>query len=119
VEALGYFFVARVLKEAPERRWAAYCTPGRQVFDADTLGDAIVIRTRRDGDVFRPFGMRGEKKLLDYFVDIGVPAPLRDRVPVIEAGGRIVWIAGHATSGETAVTAATRRIVEIEVNPCV
>ncbi len=56
-----------------------------------------VIRTRRDGDRIRPFGMQGSRKLQDYFTDRGVDEPLRDRIPMICRGQEVLMAAGVGT----------------------
>lgn len=117
-KAMGCRFSARLLDRAPEMDLRKYCTPRRQVFDADRVGAFLEVRSRRDGDRIRPFGMEGEKKLQDYFVDIGLPAPQRDAQPLLVANNRILWVVGYATSAESAVYPATTRFLEIEVEPC-
>jgi TilS substrate C-terminal domain len=32
--------------------------------------------------------------------DGGVPAPLRDRAPVVAAGERVVWVPGHRAAAD-------------------
>lgn len=92
-----------------------YCSPGRQVFDADALGRELTLRHKRPGDRFSPYGMTGTKKLKDYFIDIGLPACQRDAQLLVVAHGRIAWIVGHAIAADVAVTPQTRRLLEIEV----
>ena len=93
----------------------AYCSPRRQVFDADAfLGDAAV-RGRVDGDRFRPLGLNGEKKLKDWFIDQGVTRRARAEQHLVTVDDRIVWVVGYAIDAHAAVTGATRRVVEIEV----
>jgi tRNA(Ile)-lysidine synthase len=54
------------------------------------------VRNRRPGDRFRPFGLRGQKKLQDFLVDRKVARADRDRVPlVVDAHDRILWVAGY------------------------
>jgi tRNA(Ile)-lysidine synthetase-like protein len=53
------------------------------------LGAEAVVRRRRPGDRMRLRG--GTKKLQDVFVDLKVPRRERDAVPVIAAGGDVVW----------------------------
>jgi len=113
--AFDRFFRAIPLERVPAANLAAYCTPGRQVFDADALGMPLTVRHRRRGDRFTPYGMTGTKKLQDYFVDIGLPASQRDGQLLLLGAGRIAWIVGHAISVHVAVTPRTRRLVEIEV----
>jgi tRNA(Ile)-lysidine synthase len=60
-------------------------------------GDAVVaprgavVRGRRPGDRIRPRGMRGHKKLQDYYVDRKVPRRERDAAPVIACGAEVLW----------------------------
>jgi tRNA(Ile)-lysidine synthase len=71
----------------------------------DLCGAGLAVRYRRPGDRFRPPGLRGGKKLQDFFVDRKVERAMRDRVPiVVDAADRIVWVAGHAIDEEFRVT---------------
>jgi tRNA(Ile)-lysidine synthase len=60
------------------------------------VGPAVTVRGWRDGDRMRPAGLGGSKSLQDLFTDRKVPRALRRTLPVIEAGGEIVWVAGVA-----------------------
>ncbi|MET0614843.1 MAG: tRNA lysidine(34) synthetase TilS, partial [Thermoleophilaceae bacterium] len=57
------------------------------------LGPAVTVRAWRDGDRMRPAGLGGSKSLQDLFTDRKVPRALRRTLPVVEAGGQIVWVA--------------------------
>ncbi len=113
--AQGRRFRASLLKAPPAANLAAWCRPHRQVFDADAAGDRLEIRARRAGDRFRPLGMAGTRRLKDYFIDIGVPAPRRDAVPLLVAGGRIIWVVGFMPGADAAITPETKRFLKIEV----
>lgn len=114
VSILGKHFFARVLDDHPDDL-RAYCTATRQVFDADRLGERLALRTCRDGDAFTPLGLRGTKKIGDYFTDIGLPAPKRQQQVVVEANGEIVWVVGHAVAATAAVRSDTKRYAEVIV----
>ena len=60
------------------------------------LGPAVAVRAGRDGDRMRPAGLGGSKSLQDLFTDRKVPRALRHTLPVVEADGEIVWVAGVA-----------------------
>jgi tRNA(Ile)-lysidine synthase len=60
------------------------------------LGAAVTVRAWRDGDRMRPAGLGGSKSLQDLFTDLKVPRALRRTLPVVEAEGQIVWVAGVA-----------------------
>ena len=67
-------------------------------------------------DRFVPFG-GAERRLKTLLIDAKVPRWDRSRVPVIEAGGVIIWI-GHLRRSATArVTARTRRVLELALVP--
>ena len=91
--------------------------PSRVAFDADELGGGpLTVRARRRGDRFVPFG-GAERRLKTLLIDAKVPRWDRSRVPVIEAGGVIIWI-GHLRRSATArVTARTRRVLELALVP--
>jgi tRNA(Ile)-lysidine synthase len=111
----GRHFTARPLDALPPVPLAAYCHAGRQVFDADAITNAFVIRHRRTGDRIRPLGMEGTRKLKDLFNDRGLTLPERVQQLVVESGGKIIWIPGHAVSRDVAVTESTRRYAELTI----
>ena len=56
----------------------------------------LVVRSWRHGDRMRPAGLGGTKTLQDLFTDRKVPRAERGRVPVVESGGEVAWVAGLA-----------------------
>jgi tRNA(Ile)-lysidine synthase len=60
------------------------------------LGSILTVRAWRAGDRMRPAGLGGTKTLQDLFTDRKVPRALRRTLPVVEANGKIVWVAGVA-----------------------
>jgi tRNA(Ile)-lysidine synthase len=76
-------------------RLVRLCTPNRQYFDADAVRFPLEIRVRRPGDSFAPLGIRGSKKLKDFFIDRKVPRFLRNQVPLLVSGGKIMWVMGY------------------------
>jgi tRNA(Ile)-lysidine synthase len=88
------------------------------VLAARSLATPLVVRNRRPGDRFQPLGLRGRKKLQDLFVDAKIERSARDATPVIvDAEGRIVWVAGHALAQEFRVTDTTRDVVILKRVP--
>jgi tRNA(Ile)-lysidine synthase len=70
--------------------------PGDVSVSAAALGGEVMVRSWRDGDRLRPVGLGGTKTLQDLFTDRKVPRALRRTLPVVEAAGEIVWVAGVA-----------------------
>jgi tRNA(Ile)-lysidine synthase len=80
-------------------RWEIEATvsgPGDVAISAAALGASATVRSWREGDRMRPLGLGGSKTLQDLFTDRKVPRGLRRTLPVVEAGGEIVWVAGVA-----------------------
>jgi tRNA(Ile)-lysidine synthase len=88
--------------------------PRRAVFDADLLPGRLVVRPRRRGDRFVAFG-GGERRLKTLLIDAKVPRWDRARVPIVEADGAIVWVAGIRRAAAAPVTRATRRVLELRL----
>jgi tRNA(Ile)-lysidine synthase len=86
-------------------RWTAY-------LDYDRLGEPLVIRRRRPGDVFMPQGMDGHRtKVSTLMINRKIPRASRDGVPLVEAGDTIVWICGHQLADGAGVGGDTRRVL--------
>lgn len=69
------------------------------VVPLELAGEAVCIRTRRDGDRFYPYGSTGSKKLKDYFIDNKVPRAERDGKLLVTAGSNVLWIIGERQAG--------------------
>ncbi len=98
---------------------AGYATPrarDRVAFDAAALPRRLVVRARRRGDRFRPFG-GGDRRLKAFLIDAKVPRWDRDRLPVVDAGRDIVWVAGVRRGAAAPVTAETGSVVELRLVP--
>jgi tRNA(Ile)-lysidine synthase len=90
---------------------------GRVVFDADALSGPLGVRGRRRGDRFHPFGSPAERRLKTFLIDAKVPRWERDRVPLVTAGDRIVWVAGVRRAAHAPVVAGTSRVLELVLEP--
>jgi tRNA(Ile)-lysidine synthase len=101
-------------------RHPGYAPPAdarRVAFDADRLPDPLLVRARRRGDRFHPFGGPGARRLKAFLVDAAVPRWERSRVPIVDAGGEIIWVAGVRRGQAAPVTPASRRILEVTLSP--
>jgi tRNA(Ile)-lysidine synthase len=86
----------------------------RAVVDAAGLACPLLVRNRRPGDLYRPLGSPGRKKLKEILRARGVPREERDRVPVIVSGDDIVWVPGLPVAEKFKVTSKTRTVLVIE-----
>lgn len=87
----------------------------KKYFDYDKVIGDVYIRNRRVGDRFVPFGMKGSKKLKDYFIDEKVPKDERDKIPIITDDRNIIWIVGYRTSELYRITEDTKKVLIIQL----
>lgn len=73
----------------------------------------IILRNRRNGDVFKPLKGNGTKKLKEYFIDRKIPREQRDLYPLIAVGSEVIWLIGDRISDNYKVTDDTKSILKI------
>jgi len=83
-------------------------------FDIGKFSEPLIIRNRREGDLFYPQGMGGKrKKIKEYFIDLKIPRRERERIPILTSPEGIMWITGYRGDERFGVTPATERILEV------
>ena len=83
-------------------------------FDFNMIKGNLRLRNRKAGDKFIPFGMKGRKKIKDYFMDEKIPKELRDEIPLIVDEENILWVVGYRTNEIYRVTEETEKILEVK-----
>ena len=85
-----------------------------EFIDADTVGKDFLIRSWHNGDWFIPLGMKEKKKLSNFFIDQKIPLFEKDRVPILESAGNIVWICGKRLDDRYKITEKTINVLKLE-----
>ena len=83
--------------------------------DAAKLVFPLTVRSRKPGDLYRPLGAPGRKKLKEILRAKGVPAGVRARLPVVLSQGEIVWVPGLPASEKHKISKTTTRVFSIRV----
>jgi tRNA(Ile)-lysidine synthase len=74
------------------------------------------VRLAREGDIIRPLGLDGTKRVLRAMMDRKVPGDLRRRTPVVvSAKGEVAWIFLGELGERFKVDASTERMLRVEV----
>jgi tRNA(Ile)-lysidine synthase len=81
--------------------------------DAEKLRFPLILRTFKAGDRFIPFGMKGHKKLKDFFADLKVPLEQRRSTPILCCGDSLVWVCGFRIDDRFKVTPTTKSVLKI------
>jgi tRNA(Ile)-lysidine synthase len=78
--------------------------------DLDLLTFPLTLRKWRKGDWFIPFGMKGRKKLSDYFTNQKFSLKDKEEVWILLSGEDIVWIVGERPDERYRITKDTLRV---------
>ena len=83
-------------------------------FDCDKIKGTPVIRTRQPGDELA-LSPGVHKPLRRYMIDEKIPSELRDRIPVLADGNRVMWVIGYRISSVYKIDEATLRVFQAEL----
>jgi len=81
--------------------------------DHSALIFPLTIRKWKQGDFFHPLGMKGKKKLSDFFIDQKIPIDEKENTYVLESNKKIVWVINHRIDDHFKVTRGTKKIFRI------
>ena len=85
----------------------------QHIIDASKLPSNAIWRTRQEGDTFAPLGLGGTKKLKEYFIDKKIPQRMRDEIPVLAVGSKILIVADIEIAEELKVTDESKQFFKI------
>ncbi|HTX17557.1 MAG TPA: tRNA lysidine(34) synthetase TilS [Bacteroidota bacterium] len=88
----------------------------KEYVDARKVRFPLRIRSWRKGDIFVPLGMKHRKKVSDLFVDMKISRSAKDRIPIVESGGEIVWVAGCRISERFKITSSSSGAYELSIS---
>lgn len=77
--------------------------------DCDKIENTLVLRARQPGD--RIWVRKDKSKAFkDWCIDEKIPRELRDQIPLVCDGNRVIWAVGYRLGENAKVTDETRRI---------
>jgi tRNA(Ile)-lysidine synthase len=82
--------------------------------DFDRVGK-LMARRLKEGDRFKPLGMKGSKKVVDYLNDKGLPRIFKSSIPIVTSDGEIVWVAGFGIADSYKVTGYTKKVLKLQL----
>jgi tRNA(Ile)-lysidine synthase len=85
--------------------------------DSELLKFPLTVRSWRQGDAFYPLGMKGSKKVSDFFVSEKIPLHKKREIPLLLNGnGDIAWIGGYRPDERYKVSEKTKKVTIFELN---
>jgi len=92
-------------------------SPGRDCVSLSAVPPGSLFRSRRPGDFLRLPNLAGRKKLKTFLIDRKVPSGARGGMPLLAAGGEILWVPGLFLSPSVMADAGTGGAAKIEWRP--
>lgn len=90
--------------------------PDTACFDYDKLRFPLTLRRWQQGDWFIPFGMKGRKKVSDYFTDRKFSRPDKEKSWLLCSGNDILWIVGERTDNRFRITEETKIMLVVKIS---
>jgi tRNA(Ile)-lysidine synthase len=81
--------------------------------DADKVQYPLQARNFHPGDRFIPLGMKGQKKVKDFFIDRKVPRTVRTSTPILLSRDKVLWVCGFRIDERVKVTDQTKKILKV------
>jgi tRNA(Ile)-lysidine synthase len=86
--------------------------------DSYKLVYPLTLRSWKQSDYFFPLGMKGKKKLSDFFIGQKVPLHKKNEIPLLVNGnGDIIWVGGYRPDESYKVTDNTKKVTIFELLP--
>lgn len=91
--------------------------PNVAVLDYKQVGRSLKLRKWMVGDSFMPFGMKGKKKLSDFFIDEKFSIPQKERTWLLCSKGRIAWVVGSRIDERFKLTSKSTKALIVRFVP--
>lgn len=83
--------------------------------DLSKLKFPLTVRRWNEGDWFIPFGMKGRKKVSDYFTDRKYSLKEKENAWILLSGDDIVWIVGERSDDRYKITEESSDVFVVEM----
>ncbi len=84
--------------------------------DIEKLVYPLTLRSWQMGDYFYPLGMKGRKKLSDFFVNEKIPLNQKTKIPILVNGNAdVIWVGGYRSDDRYKVSAYTKKVIIFEL----
>jgi tRNA(Ile)-lysidine synthase len=84
--------------------------------DLNRIELPMIVRGRREGDKFQPYGLDGHtQKLSDFMINEKIPRRARKEWPLVCSGEEILWVAGYRPAHSHQVTEMTKYAVRLSL----
>ena len=92
-----------------------YNDPNIALIDADKIVYPMKIGFRKAGERFIPLGMKGTKKLKDFFIDEKISKFERDKLLIVRDCEKVVWLVSIRLDERVKVSEETKTVLLLRV----
>jgi len=90
--------------------------PKQAALDFDKLTFPLVLRHWQNGDVFHPLGMKGKKKLSDFFIDKKMSLFEKENTWILCSNNQIVWLVGYRIDERFKLVENSQKVYLVKLN---
>ena len=83
--------------------------------DISEFNFPLVLRTRKEGDIITPLGMKGSMKLKKYMNGKGVSKHHRDNILLLCTDTEVLWVAGVGLNDKISVKDKPTHVIEVSI----
>ena len=83
--------------------------------DFDMLNFPLIIKKWEQGEYFQPLGLKGLKKISDFFIDEKLSIPQKENQWILYSGNDVVWIIGLRIDDRFKVMHESKNILRINI----
>jgi tRNA(Ile)-lysidine synthase len=89
--------------------------PSTACLDKSAVQFPLLLRKWKQGDYFYPLGMRKKKKVARFLIDNKMSRTDKEKIWVIEADKKILWVVGMRIDDRFKITPRTKEVLNIEM----
>ena len=83
--------------------------------DLDKIQQPVILRNRRDGDMFQPLGMKGRQKIKSLFINRKIPRHKRNEIMLLVDQNSVIWIENMHLNDRVKISPQTINILSLEI----
>lgn len=84
--------------------------------DEAKINFPLTLRQWEAGDFFFPFGMKGRKKISDFFINQKIDILKKDKIRLLCDGDKIIWVVGYRSDDRFKIDDKTTTYIKIKYN---
>ncbi len=107
--------ILSIHRMTPDANWQVPRNSDVLCIDADRFNGSLTLRHPKEGDRFRPFGMKGTKLLSDFYTDLKLPRTEKQHQWLLCHGDDILWAVGKRSSEQCRLRGTEQNVICVTI----